>query len=70
MTVSGFTPKALDSKAQGQRRSRATLGFEIEITTTPKGLHHRFLYNAFSVKAILKTLTQGARQAATLGFGM
>ena len=35
-----LTPKALHNKAQGQRRSRATLGNKVyKIIYTPKALH-------------------------------
>ena len=47
-----FTPKAFDSEAQGQRRSRATLGGRWKKTLTPKALHSytAVLCNAFGVK--------------------
>jgi hypothetical protein len=42
----------------------------VKVNLYPKGVAQRFLCNAFSVKALLGPLTQGARQAATLGFGI
>jgi hypothetical protein len=38
-----FTPKGFDSKAQGQRRSRATLGNRIKRISTPKGFPRGFV---------------------------
>jgi hypothetical protein len=56
-----FTPKALHSKAQGQRRSRATLGGKIKINIYPEGVGPSILCNAFSVKAFVRpSFTQGA----------
>ncbi len=44
-----FTPKALHSKAQGQRRSRATLGKKTD-NIYPEGVAPPIVCNAFSVK--------------------
>ncbi len=45
-----FTPKALHSKAQGQRRSRATLGTWNKIRIYPEGVIPDELCNSFGVK--------------------
>jgi hypothetical protein len=55
-----FTPKGFDSKAQGQRRSRATLGKSLNKTTTPKGLHHRFCVTLSAYRYDWASPTQGA----------
>jgi hypothetical protein len=66
-----FTPKAFHSKAQGQRRSRATLGEKAMRQIYPEGVAPRNWCNAFGVrKSNWISASQGARQAATLGFGM
>ena len=65
-----FTPKALHSKAQGQRRSRATLGKDYEYSPYPKGVAPSVWYNAFGVKKSCGIDDPGCAEAATLGFGI
>jgi hypothetical protein len=66
-----FTPKALYSKAQGQRRSRATLGWGVtQIRFTPKALY-KLMCNAFSVKCLETNSFPRVRDfVATLDWGM
>jgi hypothetical protein len=65
------TAKRFNTKAQGQRRSRATLGKHHAISLTPKALH--IMFNTFGVTELIEQMSEGApfdKLRATLGYGV